>query len=206
MSEDTNQATPTSTSPKAKKETTEVTIVTMPDGREASFVGKRKMNKDRVVLSDGSTAVRFDLRNGYTFNVSQSPLLSEFAAHGAAQKIGDEASGEDEIDDMQVAIDTIMNRLEAGEWGKQRGASDGFAGAGMVVRALCEVTKKSVEYIKAYLEKKLASDPKLTRRDLYASFKNPNSPTGQVILRMENEKRAKASAVDVQAELDLLSA
>ena len=198
----------TTPAPETKTKTaTEITKVTMSDGREVEFVGKRKMNKDRLAV-EGGIAVRFDLRNGYTrtFTVHSSPLLNDFAAHGAAQKIGDEASGEEDVDDMQVAIDTIMNRLEAGEWGKQRGASDGFSGAGLVVKALCEVTGKSVDDIKAYLEKKLASDPKLTRRDLYASFKNPNSPTGKVIMRLENEKRAKASAVDVDAEIAALQA
>lgn len=182
----------------------EVETIKMADGREVAFVGKRKMNKEAVELPGGAVGVRFDLRNGYTrtFAVSTSPLLSQFAVHGASQKIGDEAAGEEDVEDMQVCIDTIINRLEGGEWGKQRGASDGFSGAGIVVRALCEVTGKSVDDIKAYLEKKLASTAGLTRRDLYASFKNPNSPTGQAILRMENEKRAKAAKVDVQAELD----
>ena len=54
--------------------------------------------------------------------------------------------------------DTIMNRLEAGEWGKQRGASDGFSGAGMVVKALCEVTKKSVDELAKAGDAQLAAD------------------------------------------------
>ena len=197
------EATQATEAKKPARTPAEVEEVTMADGRKASFTGKRKMNKDWIELPDGGRAVRFDLRNGYTrtFSVSSSALLLDFAVHGAAQKIGDEASGEDDVDDIQVAIDTIMNRLESGEWGKQRGTSDGFAGAGIVVKALCEVTGKSVEEIRAYLEKKLESTPGLTRRDLYASFKNPNSPTGQAILRMENEKRAKAAKVDVSAEL-----
>jgi hypothetical protein len=198
MSEETQ-----ATEAKTKRAPTEVEEITMSDGRKVAFVGKRKMNKDWVDLPDGARGVRFDLRNGYTrtFVVTSSALFADFAVHGASQKIGDEASGEEDVEDMQVAIDTIMTRLEAGEWGKQRGASDGFSGAGIVVKALCEVTGKSVDEIKAYLEKKLASTAGLTRRDLYASFKNPNSPTGQAILRMENEKRAKAAKVDVSAEL-----
>lgn len=192
----------------SKKER-DVEVVKMSDGRDVEFVGKRKMNKYWVNLEGGAVGVRFDLRNGFTrtFMVTDNALLTSLALHGASQKIGDEASGEEDVDDIQVAITTIMDRLEAGEWGKPRSSSgESFSGSGVVIKALCEVTGQSLDYIKDYLEKRLKGDTKLTRRDLYASFRNPNSATGKVIARLEAEKRAKSSKVDVDAELAALKA
>ena len=45
---------------------------------------------------------------------------------------------------------------------------------------------------------------KLTRQELYSSFRNPASKTGQIIKRLEEEKAAKAtkfSADDLLAEM-----
>lgn len=185
--------------PKAAK--AEVVQVTMEDGRVVGFAGKRKMVKN-VVEKDGRLAVQFDFRNGQTrlFILTGSPLMHQFAAHGASQKIGDETAGVEELDDMILAVDDIIARLSAGEWGATRAAGDGFAGASVVIRALVEVTGKSVEHIKAFLQKKLddakAAGQKLTRNDLYASFRNPTSKTGAVIERLEREKKSKASAVN----------
>ena len=177
----------------------------MDDGREVGFSGKTKLKKEWLELDGGARGVRFDFRNGATrfFNVSESALLIDFACHGASQKIGDEASGEEEVDDMLVAIDAILGRLASGEWGKQRGtgSADSYAGASIVIRAIMEATGKSQDFVKAYLDKKLAADATLTRKDLYASFKNPNSEVGKIVARLENEKKAKAVKVDADAEL-----
>lgn len=196
--------------PKAKREAPLVETVKMDDGREVSFSGKTKLKKEWVELDGGARGVRFDFRNGATrfFNVSESTLLIDFACHGASQKIGDEASGEEEVDDMLVAIDAVLGRLASGEWGKQRGtgSADSYAGASIVIRAIMEAAGKSQDFVKAYLDKKLAADPSLTRKDLYASFKNPNSEVGKIIARLENEKKAKAVKVDADAELAELRA
>jgi hypothetical protein len=193
---------------KTKREPTVVEEVSMADGRTVGFPGKTKLKKEWVDLEGSARGVRFDFRNGATriFDVTSSSLLTDFACHGASQKIGDEAGSEEEVDDMVVAIDAIIGRLAGGEWGKQRssGASDSYAGASIVIRALIEATGKTVEFVKAYLDKKLANDPMLTRKDLYASFKNPNSETGKIIARLENEKKAKAVKVDADAELAAL--
>lgn len=206
MNAETQASEATSTKP--KREPTVVEEVTMADGRVVGFPGKTKLKKEWIDLEGGAKGVRFDFRNGATrtFDVSNSTLLIDFACHGASQKIGDEASGEEEVDDMLVAIDAIIGRLAGGEWGKQRGSgtSDSYAGASIVIRALVEATGKTVEFVKAYLDKKLANDPSLTRKDLYASFKNPNSETGKIIARLENEKKAKAVKVDADAELAAL--
>ena len=192
---------------KAARAETVIEQVTMEDGREVGFAGKRRLNKSTEVI-DGQAHVRFDLRNGkpFLFNVAQSGLLIELACHGASQKIGDETAGETDLDDMAVAIEDMIARLNRGEWtAKRTGAGDSFSGASVVIRAICEVTGKSVEEVKAYLQRKLdeaeAAGNKLTRRALYDSFRAPNSKTGVVIERLEREKAAKTPAVDADALL-----
>lgn len=185
--------------------TPEVQTVTMTDGRKVDFVGKRQMLKSAEV--DGHTVhCRFDFRNGEsrTFTVP-GHMLGQFAAHGALQKIGDEAAGEKDVDDMVVACDSVMERLHKGEWKAVRAtAGDSFAGASVVIRAIGEVTGKTAGEVKAFLDAKLAANPGLTRRALFASFRNPQSKTGQVIARMEQEKASKQETLhadDLLAEL-----
>lgn len=179
-----------------KKPKAEVEQVTMTDGRVVGFAGKRKMVKE--TLDNG---VRFDFRNGETrtFNIPEG-LLTRLAVHGAAQKIGDETAGVEDVEDMVVGVDEIISRLSRGEWGVTRQAGDSFSGASVVIRAICEATGKSVADVKAFLQKKLDSDSKLTRAALYNSFRNPSSKTGQIIERLEREKRSK-TAVDADALL-----
>lgn len=195
----------------SKKKVTEVENVTMLDGRVVGFAGKRKMVKE--VNAEAGT-VQFDFRNGEsrTFTIPES-LLRDFAAHGASQKIGDETAGVESVDDMVVAVDAIIDRLLKGEWTATRAAGDSFAGASIVIRAICEVTGKTVEEIKAFLQAKLdASKAKaeadgstpLTRKALYDSFRKPGTKTAEVIDRLEKEKLSKASSVeadDLLAEL-----
>lgn len=198
--------TPESTPAKSK---TEYTSVTMTDGRVVQFAGKRKLVKE-VLIGDEGAAVRFDFVNGETrlFTLPQS-LLLQFAAHGASQKIGDEAAGVTDVDDIVVAIDSVIDRLSKGDWGKVRAAGDGFNGASIVIKAICEATGKTVDFVKAFLQGKIdaaeARGEKLTRNELYASFRNPASKTGQIIARLEQEKLAKSAKVnadDLLGELD----
>jgi len=191
-------AAPTTTVTEApKKAETVITKVKMSDGREVSFAGKRKMQKE-VVIADGKVSVRFDFLNGETrtFHVPTA-LMHQLAGHGASQKIGDEAAGETDVDDIVVAVDDIISRLNKGEWTATRAAGDGFSGASIVIRAIGEVTGKSAEEVKAFLQKKLddakAKGESLTRRDLYASFRNPASKTGQIIKKLEEEKASKSA-------------
>lgn len=188
---------------KAKRPATEVESVQMTDGRTVGFAGKRKMVKE--ILPD---AVRFDFRNGETrtFAIPDS-LLIRLALHGAAQKIGDETAGVEEVDDMLVAVDEAMKRLSAGEWGVQRQASDGFSGASIVIRAIGQVTGKTADEVKAFLQKKLDDDKarggKLSRQALYASFRQ-SSTVGPVIEQLEKDKAKKSASVnadDLMGEL-----
>lgn len=195
----------TQTPAKTTKPAPQVNSVTMTDGRVVDFVGKRKLLKT-INTSGGEASVRFDFVNGETrtFVVPQS-LLIQFAAHGASQKIGDETAGEDDVDDALLAVDNIVERLSRGEWGRERAAGDGFSGASVVIKALCQVTGKSVADVKAFLEKKLAATPGLTRNKLYVSFRNPTTEVGQRIAALEAEKNAKAAGVDTADYLAELS-
>ena len=183
--------------PKAEVETVE-----MADGREVGFAGNKKMIK--TILENG---VRFDFRNGEskTYELSEG-LTVRLALHGAAQKIGDETAGVTEVEDMVVAVDEIITRLDTGEWGVARtSGGDSFSGASVVIKAICEATGKSLADVKAFLQKKLDGDEKLTRAALYNSFRNPQSKTGVIIARLEQEKRSKTAvnADDVLAELEV---
>tara|TARA_R110000868_G_scaffold343142_2_gene604227 strand:+ start:1034 stop:1651 length:618 start_codon:yes stop_codon:yes gene_type:complete len=185
-------------STKAKRPPPEVTTVTLEDGRSVTFTGKTKMNKE--VLADGS--VRFDFANGNTrtFDVANSNLLLELASHGAKQKIGDETAGVADVDDMVIAVDAMLERLAKGDWSKAREAGDGFSGASVVIRAVMEATGKVQADVKAFLDGKLKvaeeRGEKLSRKDLYDSFRKPGTKTGDIIARLENEKKAKAAKFD----------
>lgn len=189
----------------AKKPATVYTKVTMEDGREVNFAGNRKSDKT-ILLDDSGKAigVRFDFLSGATRSLmfSEVPELTLWyaAGHGIAQKAGDEYSGVKEVDDMVLSVEEIFARLRAGDWAAAREAGDSTAGASIVIKALMEVTGKPIEFIKDFLNKKLeaakAKGEKLSRQDLYNSFRNPTSKTGVVIKRLEEEKLAKANKVD----------
>lgn len=195
----------------AKKTKTEYTTVKMSDGREVQFAGKRKVQREVLQDADGKpNGVRFDYVNGHSHSIRFDEIPQEtvhhLLAHGISQKVGDEAAGTKEVDDVVLAHADMMSRLKKGEFYAQREPGDSFAGASLVIKAICEATNKSVEDIKKFLDGKLekakADGQKLTRADLYASFRNPNSKTGQIIERLEREERAKRTVVNAD---DLLA-
>lgn len=192
-----------------KRPAPEVEQVVMEDGRTVAFTGKRRMLKD-VIVSGQEVSVRFDFRNGATriFHVTDANR-AQLAGHGAAQKIGDEAAGTEDLDDIVIAVDDMIERLNKGEWTATRASGDGFSGASVVIKAICEVTGKSVDFVKNFLQSKLdaaaAKGEKLSRAELYASFRNPTTKTGAVIARLESEKKSKVLKVDandLMAELE----
>ena len=187
---------------KATKAPTEYETVKMLDGREVKFAGKRQIDKTVMIDEAGqSVTVRFDFRNGETRTISAGDVPEvtqlQLIGHGLAQKCGDEAAGVASIDDIVLGVSDMMDRLKKGEWAVARAAGDSFSGASIVIKAICEVTGKSVEDVRAFLggklEKAKAAGEKLSRSELYASFRNPNSKTGMVIERLEREARAKTS-------------
>lgn len=173
-----------------KKETV-VETVKMDDGRTVEFAGKRKLLKESLKV-DGKPAVRLDFRNGETrlFTIPTA-LLEKFACHGAEQKLGDEIAGLDDVEDCVMAIDELMDRLNAGEWGVKR-ESNGLAGTSVLVKALVEHTKQTVEQVKTFLSKKTQAE-KLALRN--------NPKIKPIVDRIEAEKAAKATKVDTDSML-----
>lgn len=194
----------------AAKPKTEYTAVTMEDGRTVNFAGKRQVDKTLLVdLVDKTAGVRFDFRNGKTRVLKNTDLSAETQltalAHGLSQKVGDEWSGETDIDDITLTADKIIERLKTEGWTAPREAGDSMAGASVVIRAICEATGKDMEWVKKFLDNKIeaakAAGQKLSRQDLYASFRNPTSKTGQIIKRMEEEKASKGTKVNADDAL-----
>lgn len=205
-----------------KKSKTEVTMVKMKDGRDVGFPGKRKISKetlideskiqigdDGIFIAPSAIQVRMDFRNGETRLLPLSlKLLPKFAGHGGEQKYGDELASPSDKPlseaDMVLAIDDLHEQLSGGEWSAAR-EGGGFAGASVVVLALMEASGKTQEEVKAFLQGKLdaakAKNEKLSRKDLYDSFRNPNSAVGKIVKRMEEERLAKDSKVDADAAL-----
>lgn len=180
------------------KKTTVVNKVMMKDGRPVEFVGNRRMLKDYGVEGD-SIFVRFDFANGETLKYLipvSSPIVADAAGHGFSQKGGDSAAGEENVDDMVISVDDTMKRVVAGEWNAKR-EGGGFSGAGVVVRALAEHTKKTIDEIKAFIEGKIkaaeAKGEKLTRQQLYAALRA--TPAIKVIIdRLEAEANKGSAA------------
>jgi hypothetical protein len=207
--------TEATTAVKATKAATVYTDITMEDGRIVKFAGNRKSDKTILTDTDGNaTGVRFDFANGKTHTLMFSEIPEGIAlyacGHGIAQKAGDEYSGVKEIDDMALAVEEIFKRLRAGDWAAAREAGDSTAGATIVIRALIEVTGKPIEFIKSFLNGKIeaakARGEKLSRQDLYNSFRHPTSKTGAVIKRLEEERLAKSNKVDSDTLLDEMTA
>lgn len=191
---------------KPKKDPPVETKVTLSDGREVVFVGKRRMLKDSAVEGTQVTTT-FDFVNGQTRKITidlTDALAPKFLGHGIEQKVGDETAGDTSVDDMILHVDAILERLGKGEWGVERGAGSEFAGASVVIRAIMEATGKDQAFVKGFLDKKLEAGKEagLTRQKLYAGFKAPGTKTAVIIQRMEAEKAAKDSGIDGDAALE----
>lgn len=170
-------------------------MVEMTDSRIVAFVGKRKMLKESLLTEDNKVQIRLDFRNGETrtFTVPAS-LLLKFAAHGAEQKLGDETAGEDDLDDMVLAVDELMDRLNKGEW-TTRVAGSGMSGTSVLAKALVEQTGKTIEQIKAFLKDKTQAQKNALRN---------NPRIKPIVERLEAEKASKSAKVDTDALLDEL--
>ena len=168
------------------KSTPEVTKVTMTDGREVEFTGKRRLEKVGIENPDGTLAVRLDGRNGET-RTFQLPmdLLPKFAMHGALQKLGDESSGVDDIEDAVEVTDQLIGRLEIGEWRVTSEGGSGMAGASILARALVEVTGQPIAAVRQYLGTQ-SNKVKLALR--------ASAEVMPVIQRLEKEKAERAAA------------
>jgi hypothetical protein len=188
------------TAAKAKRE---VKTVVMSDGREVEFAGKRRLLKTAEISEDGfDVTIRLDFSNGETRSFSlaaNKPLFAKFASHGMMQKLGDEVAGLDDVDDMVLAEEDLIARLEGGEWGAERARGEGNALAGLSVlaKALVQVSGKTAEQVKAYLKSKNNSE-KLALR--------ANPTIAPVIAELEAKKKVKPkeNAVDTESLLEEL--
>lgn len=161
--------------------------VQMTDGRIVEFSGKRKILKSSTIKEDGTVVVRLDFRNGQTRDFTiPTVLLLKFAAHGAEQKLGDEAAGIESVDDSVFAIDALISNLNEGKWGVERDKS-GFAGMSILAKALAEVSGKTAEQVRDYLTSKTPAEK--------AALRNTEK-LKPVIQRLEAEKAAKATGAN----------
>jgi hypothetical protein len=181
---------------------TQVEVVKMDDGRSVEFAGKRKMLKDSIFSDDGSVKViRFDFRNGHTFDfVPPDELKARAEAHGWEQKLGDETAGESDVDDMQLAVEELAERLQKGEWTVKR-EGGGMSGTSILLKALVEYSGRTVEDLKAFLKGKTAAEKLGLRTD---NKKRPGKPETlkTIVDRLEAEKAAKAAHIDTDALLE----
>lgn len=175
---------------------TQYETVKMTDGRVVDFPGKTRLLKTSYTDDSGRLCVRMDFRNGESrIFAMREDMITKFALHGAEQKLGDEIAGVKEIDDAVIAIEELVDRLAAGEWGVKREGA-GIAGTSVLARALVEVTGKDMETIKGFLKTKTHAE----KIALRASAK-----IKPVVDRLEAEKAAKGSNVDTEALLGELA-
>lgn len=168
--------------------------VRLSDGREVEFVGKRKLLKT-TIIEGGRVGVRLDFRNGETRTYElPEALLLQFAGHGAEQKYGDETAGVEDIDDMVLAVDELNERIQKGEWTQRREGS-GISGTSVLIRALIELTGKTVQQIKDFLANKTHAEKMALRN---------SGKLKPIVDRLEAEKVSKASKVDTDALLGQL--
>ena len=131
-----------------------IETVTMEDKRIVEFPGKKRLQKESLLGSDGKVSVRCDFRNGRTLSLTlRNDMLTKFAAHGAEQKLGDEIAGVEDIDDAVLAVEELITRLNNGEWTVKR-EGNGMSGTSVLLRAIVNVTGKSVDAVKAFLATK----------------------------------------------------
>lgn len=172
---------------------TVINTVTMKDKRKVDFPGKRRMQKESFIDdATGALNVRLDFVNGETlvFTLPKG-LINQFALHGAEQKLGDETAGETDVDDMVLAVEKLIERLNAGEWTQKR-ESDGMAGTSVLIKALVEKYSKTVEQVKSFLKDKTPAQK--------AALRN-SEELKPIVQRLEAEKASKGEKVDTSALL-----
>ena len=185
---------PDETTAPATASKTEKISVAMADGRTVEFNKKQKLVKTSSIADNGDVSLRLDFNNGETRNIEipvGSPLYSRFVAHGAEQKLGDAIAGENDINDAVLAVEDLIGRLNAGEWTITRQAGS-FSGTSVLIRALVEVSGKTLDEVKAFLANKTQAEKLALRRS------EKLKPT---IERLEAEKATKGTPVDTDSLL-----
>lgn len=180
----------------AARSKTVYTEVQMDNGTTVKFPGTRRLLKESTVSEDGFTVkTTFYFRHGEvrTFEIeANAPLFAKFAAHGIEQKIGDEVAGLDDVEDMVIAVDEIMERLNGGDWQAKR-ESSGMAGISVLAKALVEASGKSAHDVVNFLKGK-------TNAEKLALRKSPK--IAPIIEKLEaGKKKKEKAAVDTDSHL-----
>jgi hypothetical protein len=212
LSEAAEQTNGAEAAPAGKKKT-EVEKVTMSDGREVEFAGKRKLNKEYNLNEDGTLKnIVLDFRNGVSKTiVIPESLIGQFAGHGALQKYGDELAGikgadggEADIDDMVLTIENLDENIQAGKW-STRVPGDGMGGTSVLIQAMVEYSGKTIEKVKEFLKDK---DPKF-KMALRLNDQRANAAgetMASIVKKIEAAKAAKGAKVNTDKALDDLDA
>ncbi len=179
---------------------TNVTTVTMNDGRVVEFSGKKNLIKETIV-GDGTAGVKLDFINGETRTyMVPTQHLMQSAAHGWSQKLGDSLAGlKDDngnpasVDDMVETIDELFERINAGDWNARR-EGNGMAGSSVLAQALVKYfgNTKTIDEVKAWLKPQ-------TQAAKVALRANPKIKP--LIDEIEAAKANKAGGVDSDALL-----
>lgn len=168
------------------------TSIAMTDGRIVEFTTKQKMVKTTTISDAGEVSIQLDFRNGAVRHFTiPSAMLLQFAGHGAEQKLGDAAAGEETIEDGVEAIDDLIARLNTGDWLAKR-QSGAFAGQSVLIQALVEASGKQVDEIRAFLATKDHKEKLALRKA---------AKIAPIIARLEAAKPKKASNVDTDSML-----
>lgn len=177
-------------------EATTKTPIQMEDGRTVEFTAKQRLDKETIINGDEVT-VRLSFRNGAVRSYTIAPdMLIRFAAHGAVQKLGDVVAGVKDDEDAVIAVEDLIAQLDRGEWSAARAKGDSFSGASILIKALVELSGKSVEQIKAFLGTKTQAEKLALRR---------SANLAPIVQRLEAEKASKSkNSVDTEALLDEL--
>lgn len=166
--------------------------VKFPDGTSRSF-GKRA--KSLKAVDTENRTVTFYVKNGQMIVVELDKISEanqlRLALHGISQKVGDDAAGIDEPDDVAVALESMRDRLYGGEWSAERTKGE-FSGVSDLVKAIVEVTGKAVESVREGVKKMSAQEKAAVKA---------NTRVKAVLDRLEAERLAKKGAVDSDALL-----
>ena len=113
-----------------------------------------------------------------------SPLIAKLITFGLETKVGMEAGKIEDVAKAVGHVDAVIARLSVGAWGVERtGAASAIP---LLVRAVAEVTGKTVEQVQTYIAKKVAEGT--ARKTLNAKLRTPKVTL--VMARLEAEEES----------------
>lgn len=164
--------------------------------RVVKFAESSKVKKSLIETAEGAPiAVMFDFRNGESEQVTVEDikawgLADRFSLHGASQKFGDSYAGDKDVDDAFESFLEVLTVARAGKWTEE--GAGGRGGSSMLLKALVELTGKTIEEVRAVLSN-------TTDKEKLGLKQQPQ--IAAIISRLEAEK---AGAVDISGALGAL--